>query len=879
MPTEEQLAFGQLLRRHRVAAGLTQEALAEQAGLSSRGLSDLERGLRRAPYRHTIERLAEALGLAPLERAAMAAASRREGPRTSVAPSQDPPNSTLPVALTSFVGRQKEVAEVRRLLQTTRLLTLSGAGGVGKTRLALEVAATLASDYQHGVFLVELAALADAALVPHAVAAALGVREEAGRPLPVALANALQPRQLLILLDNCEHLVEACAFLASDLLQVCPRLTILATSRESLGIGGEVIWRVPSLSLLWPLGPMSAEQSVESEAVRLFAARAADAVPGFQLTAQNTLSVARVCYELDGIPLAIELAAARLKVLSVEQIAERLDDRLRLLTGGSRTAVPRQQTLRGTLDWSYELLSAAERRVFHRLAVFRGGWSLDAGEAVCGEEGIEPGEVFEVLARLVDQSMVQTEPAADGTVRYRLLETLRHYAAEKLQACGEEALAFTRGRHAAFFLRLAERAEPELRRGQQAAWLNRLEREHDNLRQALAWAVEQRDPEPGLRLGGALARFWLVRGHLDEGHQWLDRLLALPLASDACTLGRAAALSGAGRLAWTRGEYDRAEALLRRSLVLRRELADAPGVAAALYELALVVTDRGQHSEARALAEQALAGWRALDDTWGMAAALNLLGELKRAAGDLQSARGMYEESRRLFEAVQDRRGVAIATHNLAVVAGELGDPESATALHRSILPLKQELGDREGIACSLINLARLAAVAGDWQRAARLSGAAEAEREAIGAVLPPYERTLHARTIESAREALGGPTFAALMGRGRSMALHEAIGLALASAEPGRAAGASTGPADLCAALTPREREVAALIARGLTNRQIAQALIITPGTAALHVEHIRTKLGAHSRAQIATWFVQGGGYLHDSVPYPTNQAVPVRS
>jgi predicted ATPase/DNA-binding CsgD family transcriptional regulator/DNA-binding XRE family transcriptional regulator len=846
------------VRRYRVAVGLTQEALAEQAGLSARGLSDLERGVRRAPYADTIQRLAEALHLGPLERSALAAAKRRE--RSYVEGERFGGRGTpgLPLPLTSFIGRHSELAEVRQLLGTSRLLTLIGAGGVGKTRLALEVAAALGDDYRHGVWLVELAGLADPALVPQVIATTLGMREEAGRPLLDTVADALRPRQLLLLLDNCEHLIEACALVANDLLRICPQLTILATSRGSLGVGGEVTWRVPSMTLPWPGNPESVEQPLESEAVRLFNARAADARPGFKLTRDNIRGVARVCYQLDGIPLAIELAAARLKVLSVEQIADRLDDRLRLLTSGSRTALPRQQTLRGTLDWSYELLSITERCVFNRLAVFAGGWTLEAAETVCAGGDIESSEVLDVLARLVDQSMVQFEAAEDGSVRYRLLETLRHYALEKLQACGAVALGSSRGRHAAFFVGLAESAEPELRRGQQAAWLNRLEREHDNLRQALEWTVEQRDPEPGLRLGGALARFWLVRGYLDEGHRWLDRVLLLPPASTARTPGRAAALSGAGKLAWTRGDYDQADALLRQSLALRRDLADDRGVAVAQYELAMVVADRGDHQAARRLLEQALAGCRALGDRWGTAAALNLLGELLREQGDLPSARGLYEESRSLFDALQDRRGVAIANHNLAIVAAEAGDYQHATALHCSILPLKQELGDREGIACSLINLAGLAVLVGEFQRAARLSGAAEAEWKAIGAALPPYERAMHIRTIESARKSLGGPAFAALLMRGRSMGLPEAIGLALTSIEPCRTEGSPTQRADTRAVLTARESEVAALIARGLTNRQIAEALIITAGTAALHVEHIRAKLGVRSRAQIAAWVVR---------------------
>ena len=424
------------------------------------------------------------------------------------------PNN-LPRQLTSFIGREREMAEVRRLLSTTRLLTLTGSGGCGKTRLALQVAADLVEAFAEGVWFVDLAPLSDPALVPQTVAATLRVREEPGRPILITLSEYLQPRHLLLVLDNCEHLVGACAELAQALLRACPHLQILATSREPLRIGGETTWRVPSLSLPDLLRLPLVESLAEYEAVRLFTDRAEVVLPGFLVTDQNALAVAQVCHRLDGIPLAIELAATRVKVLPVHQIAARLDDRFRLLTGGSRTALPRQQTLRAVMDWSYILLSEKERTLLRRLSVFAGGWTLDAAEAVCSGNRIETVEVLDLLAQLVDRSLVAVD-REDAEARYRLLDTVRQYAREKLQDSGEETEVH--GRHREWFLDLAERTEPELLGPEQGVWLARLEAEHDNLRAALTWSQQEEEGgEAGLRLAGALGRFWWMRGHLTEG--------------------------------------------------------------------------------------------------------------------------------------------------------------------------------------------------------------------------------------------------------------------------------------------------------------------------------------------------------------------------
>jgi predicted ATPase/DNA-binding NarL/FixJ family response regulator len=801
------------------------------------------------------------------------------GPARRSRSAVDDRRHNLPHPMASFIGREREIAEVRRLLTTTRLLTLTGAGGIGKTRLGHEVAAGLLDVFADGVWLVELAALADPMLVPQAVAAVLGVREEPDRPLTATLADALRAERLLLVLDNCEHLIEVCAALAHALLRACPEPRILATSRQALGIVGETTFRVPSLSLAITddgrsttddpaLGGRRPSPTVncllESEAVRLFAERARATLRTFALTDRNAPAVAEICRRLDGIPLAIELAAARVPVLSPEQIAARLGDRFRLLTGGGPAALPRYRTLRALVDWSQDLLSDEERTLFRQLAVFAGGWTLGAAERVCGGVASRDSrlDVLGLLAGLVDQSLVLAEER-DGDVRYRLLETLREYAAEKLRDAGEDAIL--RARHRDWFLELAERAEPELLGPRAVEWLDRLERERENLWAALGWCVERGEAGPGLRLAGALARFWLVRGPYRETRATLADLLALPAAQEPAAPMRAArakALHAAGRLAMRQGDHAAADTHHHEALAIGRQLGDRRGVAIALFETGHVARVRGEYAAARRLYEESRRVFEALGEDYWLAQTRRELGVAAYFQGDLATAREHYEASLALFEGLGDELGIVTALNELGEVAFLRGDLESARSLEAASLEMARRIDDKERIAMALAALAGLAAAQDRPTRALRLAAAATALNEATGQRNSPAWHATVERWLEPARRALSAEASLAAQAAGLAMPLDEAIADALAPDDPAadEPAQAVSQPSRAPGGLTPREQEVAALVARGLTNRQIADELVITEGTAANHVKHILAKLTLDSRVQIAAWAIDLG-------------------
>ena len=777
--------------------------------------------------------------------------------RPSEEPASTAPNN-LPAPLTSFVGRETEVLNVKRTLSMTRLLTLTGAGGSGKTRLALEVARDLVGSYPDGVWLAELAPLADPTLLPRVVAAALGVREHPDLPLTQTLCNHLGSRRTLLVLDNCEHLIDAAARLVKDLLCACPNLRVLASSREPLVISGETVWPVPTLSLPDPEAEISVEALMGAEAVQLFVDRARSRLPDFELTPENARSVATICRDLDGLPLAIELSTARMGALAVEQVAERLEDSLKLLTGGDRTVAPRHQTLRATLEWSYELLSEPERSLFGRLSVFAGGWTLEAAEAVGAGEGIEEGEVLDLLSRLVSKSMVVVESAEGSALRYGMLQPVRQYGQERLGATGEADLV--RRRHAWWYFELAKEVEPWLRGARQEVWLEHLEREYSNLRAALGWALERGETELALWFGGALAEFWYLSGHLSEGRRWLEAALASSTDSPPSP-ARAKALARAGWIAWEQGDYGRSVVHSQESLALSRELEDETGAVAALSNLgwaALLGNDLGR---AAALAEEALTLGRTLGDTGGVARALLILGLAAVARGDHDRALALHEESLELAREAEDGLAMALSVGMGALASLGRGDERRARALCEEGLALCLQPRVMNVTAFHLHASAALASWQGRAARSARLWGAAGSVREAIGATLSPVELGVYGHYIDAARMRLEEAAWEEAWEEGKAMRVEEAVEYALAESEErrrGRTPRRSPTPNEPPTSgrpedvLTRRELEVAALAGGGLTNRQIAEELSISEHTAATHLRRILKKLGFRSRAQL---------------------------
>jgi predicted ATPase/class 3 adenylate cyclase/DNA-binding XRE family transcriptional regulator len=684
--------------------------------------------------------------------------------------------SNLPVALTSFIGRAREQAEVRAILAEARLVTLTGAGGVGKTRLALTVAAELVDQYADGVWLVELAALAEPGLVPQAVAQVLGVREQSGRSLLATLLDFLQEKHLLLVLDNCEHLIAACANVASVLLRACPHLSMLATSREGLEVAGEQLYRVPSLTLPDPQQLPIVGRLPDYAAVRLFLERARARQPRFGLTEADAAAVVAICARLDGIPLAIELAAARVTSLSVEAIAARLDDCFRLLTGGTRDALPRQRTLRATLDWSYDLLSEDEQRLLARLSVFAGSWTLKAAEEVGLGNGLEAWEVLDLLGGLVNKSLVQAEEVG-SVVRYRLLETMRQYGLEQLAASGEEASV--RDRHLAHFLALAEQARLARSRPEQGMWLNRLQQEHDDFRSALAWSTAPAGAaEAGLRLVTALWWFWWMRGYLSEGRRWLESALAASSATPPAL--RAGTLIILGSLALEQGDTEQAAAAYTESQALCRAVQDSRNLAASLTGLGNLAFTQGDHERAAALLEECLALYRDLHDEEGLANALINLGEVCLARDDFGRAGEMFGESLALCEHLKDQSGMAASVISLGDVMLAQSDHGRAEAHFGRGLALYGALSHKRGVAAALRKLGYVASYRGECGRAARLLGAAEGLRDAIGASLLPTEQTNTAQTLASVRAQLGDAAFTAAYAAGRTMTLEESASYAL---------------------------------------------------------------------------------------------------
>jgi non-specific serine/threonine protein kinase len=762
--------------------------------------------------------------------------------------------TNLPNPLTSFIGRGKELKGLKERLGGARLVTLAGAGGSGKTRLAIQVARDLLEKYKDGVWWVELGGLQDESLVPQAVAKALGVTETPNQSLTETLTNHLRAKHLLLVMDNCEHLIGACARLAETLLSASAGLRILATSREALGILGENVFQVPTLAT--PETSSAAQDLMQYESVCLFIERAQAVKADFGLTAQNASAIAEVCRRLDGIPLALELAAARVKVLKVENIAARLDDRFNLLTTGNRAALPRQQTLRATIDWSYDLLPEAARVLFRRLSVFAGGFTVNAAEQICSDESLPPPAVLEILARLVDRSLVIVE-LGRAEERYRQLETIREYAREKLIDSNEADQL--RRRHFDFFLQWVESYVPALWGAAEQVWLDRLEAEQDNLRAALQWSLERGDHEQTLRLAGMLGWFWYVRSNVIEGRRWLDQALA---HCDNCAPAvRAKGLNRAGTLAVLQGDYVRASEFLSAALPLYEVLGNSSERAWTLQQLSNVALFRGNYAQAMATAQESLR----LSEQMGrrdFIASLQLYaGIIAYYQGDDAQAIELIEQGLPVLQEFRDGVAVARAFHTLALVARRRGGLAEARALFEKSLNVAQEKGSRLDVARAFEGLAGVACAQGQSERAVRLFGAAETARQVIGAPLPTGIRMDYDRDLAMTRSQLDTSTFGEAWAAGRRMTLEQAAEYARATTveqEPPRRPRQAA--KELYDGLSARERQVATLIAQGKTNREIAVELVVGERTVESHVSNVLARLGFTSRSQIAAWATEKG-------------------
>ncbi|MGB6601841.1 MAG: tetratricopeptide repeat protein [Candidatus Cybelea sp.] len=811
--------FGNLLRRLRLAAGLSQETLADRARISTNGIGALERGYRRNPQRETVALLARALTLSPEQRQEFEAAARSGAPQRIGARSnatrlpQDRTTSNLPWALTSFVGRERDLAEIKGLLDGHRLLTLVGSGGVGKTRLAIQVGAKLLDCYSDGVWFVDLAPISDRSLVASVVAQALGMSQQQGRRVEESIPLWLKRNQVLLIFDNCEHVLEAIAALADAILTAAQGVRILATSRQALNISGEVVHRLSSLAVPNEATDFKAKEALGYEAIELFVDRATAADTRFALTDNNAPIIAEICRRLDGIALAIELAAARVTVLSIPNLAQRLNERFKILTGGSRSALPRQKTLTALIDWSYNLLNSQEQILFARLGIFAGGFGLDAATAVCRDDGLDEIDVFDLITSLTDKSLVVADISGE-TERYRLLESTVAYALEKLSAAGgRERLA---QRHAEYFRDQATDADERFGSGSTVAWVADIKLELDNYRAALEWALRRdNDAVLGGAIAGALSALWWNAGLIVEGRHWTE--LALSRVSDAEHPAIAARLHSAlSFFSDGKARYDAAE----RALQLYRSVSDRRGIARAEQLLGFALFQMGRLDTARETMARALAAFHANGDMWSMALCLSQLGYIERSRGDLSAARELFTRALSGMRSLGNELGIAMALGKMADLEFTAGDSKQAlsfatealeleslgenlelaarwhvntaayrialgdlTEAHASLqqgLRLAQQGQEKLQLAVAIQHLALLAALGGDAQLAARLLGYVDVGYDQLGMKREPTEQWGYDKLLTALRKTLSDDEIKRFAAEGAAWSEDQAVEKAL---------------------------------------------------------------------------------------------------
>ena len=860
--------FGVLLQQYRATAGLSQEELAERTGLSRRGISDLERGARRLPHPATVRRLAEALNLDEAERAALLAMPRAAASAKASLPLQAPTSDRhlvnlavdvtrfvghangLPTARTSFVGRQQLLADLRRRIQppaaTGGLITLTGPGGTGKTRLALEAAEAARKHYADGVCFVGLAPVTDPRLVGPTIAQALGV-PDSGLPALERSKRYLRDRHLLLILDNFEQVLGAAGEIG-ELLEVCAHLQVMVTSRAPLRLRAEQELAVPPLAL--PDASSDAIVALEHcESVQLFADRARAVKADFELTETNASAVADICRRLDGLPLAIELAAARTRLLEPQAMLARLERRLPLLTGGARDAPRRQQTLRNAIAWSYDLLTAQEQAVFRLLAVFVGGTSLDAARAVCAPIlGTNEGEMIDLVESLVAKNLLRSLTAGLGGVRIGMFETIREFGLEELASSGE--LDSARGRHAEYFRALAHQAEPGLAGPATRAWMDRLQLEHDNFRAALEWCLSEpaQGGEVAQEIAGCLLRFWWLAGHFEEGRRWLARALA---AASAASEARMRALHSAGWLAHFQRDSATARMLLEESLAIAEQRQDRWWQAWVLHTLGRVAYFEYEAVAAREFGQRSLAIAEQLADRSLIAWAIHLLGLAAYIAEDYPAARDYYDRSLAVRRELGDLDSIVILLHLKGMVSERSGHLAEALALYQEALRVARELNAAWAMSSVLAQFVSVAA-RHDPRRAARIVGAVTLMSESAHTLPIPITEALFKQGVQMARQKLGESAFAAACAEGRAMSTDAAVVEALA-VEVGQ-------PAHYPAGLTAAEVKVLRRLASGCTSRQIADDLVIAVTTVDRHITHIYEKIGRRGRAAATAFALEHG-------------------